>query len=160
VVDEAYVNFADRDAIGLVADHPNVIVMRTLSKGYSLAGLRLGYLIARPEIVEGLIKVKDSYNCDRLSLAGGTAALLDQAHLAANTAKIQATRSRLFESMIVRGYTVPASQANFLWCTGGPPAPATYEALKARRILVRLMRYPNQPDGLRITIRLSHCGVG
>jgi histidinol-phosphate aminotransferase len=152
VVDEAYVNFADRDAIGLVADHPNVIVMRTLSKGYSLAGLRLGYLIARPEIVEGLIKVKDSYNCDRLSLAGGTAALLDQAHLAANTAKIQATRSRLFESMIVRGYTVPASQANFLWCTGGPPAPATYEALKARRILVRLMRYPNQPDGLRITI--------
>ena len=64
-------------------DHPNVIVTRTFSKGYSLAGLRLGYLIARPEIVEGLIKVKDSYNCDTLSLAGGAAALEDVAYLAA-----------------------------------------------------------------------------
>jgi histidinol-phosphate aminotransferase len=152
VVDEAYVNFAGRDAVGLLADHPNVIVLRTLSKGYSLAGLRLGYLIARPEMVEGLIKVKDSYNCDPLSLAGGTAALLDQAHLAENSARIQATRARLAETMRARGYTVPDSQANFLWCTGGAPAQATYEALKARKILVRLMRYPGQPDGLRITI--------
>lgn len=152
VVDEAYVNFADRDAISLLADHPNVIVLRTLSKGYSLAGLRLGYLIARPEMVEGLIKVKDSYNCDRLSLAGGTAALVDQAHLSANSAKIRATRSRLAEAMKARGYTVPESQANFVWCMGVPGALAIYEALKARKILVRLMRYPNQPDGLRITV--------
>jgi histidinol-phosphate aminotransferase len=54
--------------------------------------------------------------------------------------------------MIARGYSVPESQANFVWCTGGPPAVATYEALKARKVLVRLMRYPGQPDGLRITI--------
>jgi histidinol-phosphate aminotransferase len=152
VIDEAYINFADRDAVGLVADHPNVIVLRTLSKGYSLAGLRLGYLIARPEMVGGLIKVKDSYNCDTLSLAGGTAALLDQAHLAANSARIRATRSRLAQAMKARGYSVPESQANFVWCLDGPPAAATYEALKARKILVRLMRYPNQPDGLRITV--------
>jgi histidinol-phosphate aminotransferase len=152
VVDEAYVNFADRDAVGLVADHPNVIVLRTLSKGYSLAGLRLGYLIARPEIVQGLIKVKDSYNCDTLSLVGGVAALEDREHLANNTAKIRATRTRLAEAMRSLGYVVPDSHANFVWCTGGPPAAATYEALKARKILVRLMSYPGHPDGLRITV--------
>ncbi len=152
VVDEAYVNFATQNAIGLIVDHPNVIVLRTLSKGYSLAGLRLGYLIARPEIVEGLIKVKDSYNCDTLSLVGGAAALEDQAYLAETTAKIRATRSRLARAMRDLGYHVPESHANFVWCTGGPAAVATYEALKARKILVRLMRYPNQPDGLRITV--------
>ena len=152
VVDEAYVNFADGDAVGLVATHPNVIVLRTLSKGYSLAGLRLGYLIARPEMVEGLIKVKDSYNCDTLSLVGGAAALEDRAHLAETSTKIRATRRRLVEAMRGLGYHVPESRANFAWCTGGPPARETYEALKAREILVRLMRYEGHPDGLRITV--------
>ena len=152
VVDEAYVNFADRDAVAMVKDHPNVIVLRTLSKGYSLAGLRFGYLIARPAIVEGLIKVKDSYNCDTLSLAGATAALEDQDHLARNNQRIRLTRTRLIEAMRGLGYTVPESHANFVWCTGGPPASVTYEALKAKRILVRLMRYPNQPEGIRVTV--------
>jgi histidinol-phosphate aminotransferase len=152
VVDEAYVNFADGHAVGLINDHPNVIILRTLSKGYSLAGLRLGYLIARPEIVDGLIKVKDSYNCDTLSLVGGAAALADRDHLAETSGKIRATRTRLADAMRRRGYLVPESQSNFVWCTGGPPALATYEALKARKILVRLMRYPGQPDGLRITV--------
>ncbi len=100
----------------------------------------------------GLIKVKDSYNCDTLSLLGGTAALLDQDHLATNPREIIATRDRLAAAMRDRGYTVPASQANFVWCTGGPPAAPTYEALKARKILVRLMRYPGLADGLRITV--------
>lgn len=152
VVDEAYADFADSDCISLVADHPNVIVTRTLSKGYSLAGLRVGYLIARPEIIEGLIKVKDSYNCDSLSLVGGAAALEDQAHHLDARRKILATRARLESAMRGLGYHVPASRANFVWCTGGPPASSTYEALKARKILVRLMRYPEQPDGLRITV--------
>ncbi|WP_435010450.1 histidinol-phosphate transaminase [Tundrisphaera lichenicola] len=167
VVDEAYVNFAQSDAIGLVARHPNVIVLRTLSKGYSLAGLRVGYLIARPEIVAGLIKVKDSYNCDSLSLVGATAALEDQSYLAETTARIQATRSRLAGAMRDRGYLVPESRANFVWCTGGPPAVETYEALKARKILVRLMRYSGFADGLRITVgtdeeidRLLECFPG
>ena len=74
IVDEAYANFAETDCIALVERHPNVIVTRSFSKGYSLAGVRLGYLIAQPEIVAGLIKVKDSYNCDALSLAAGLAA--------------------------------------------------------------------------------------
>ena len=152
VVDEAYVDFADRDAVALVADHPNVIVTRSFSKGYSLAGLRLGYLIARPEVVQGLMKVKDSYNCDALSLAGGTAALEDHDYLAETSGKIKATRARLAEAMRARGYIVPESQANFVWCTGGPPAAPRYEALKARKIFIRLMRYAGQPDGLRITV--------
>lgn len=152
VVDEAYVNFADSDAVGLVRSHRNVIVLRTLSKGYSLAGLRIGYLIAHPDIVAGLIKVKDSYNCDTLSLIGGTAALLDQGYLEQTRSLILATRQRLAAAMRELGYIVPASQANFVWCTGGPAAAPTYEALKARQILVRLMRYPCQPDGLRVTV--------
>ncbi len=152
VVDEAYVNFAEADAVALVRSHRNVIISRSFSKGYSLAGLRLGYLIAQPDVVAGLIKVKDSYNADALSLLGGTAALLDQAHLATNRDRIIATRERLANEMRRRGYVVPASQANFVWCTGGPPAAPTYEALKARKILVRLMRYPGLPDGLRITV--------
>ena len=152
VIDEAYVNFADGDAVRLVDRHANVIVLRTLSKGYSLAGLRLGYLIARAEVVAGLVKVKDSYNCDTLSLACCEAALEDQDYLASTTGRIKATRQRLLKAMRDLGYTVPESQANFVWCTGGPPARETYESLKARKILVRLMRYPGQADGLRITV--------
>ena len=152
IVDEAYATFAEGDAISLVAEHPNVIVSRTLSKGYSLAGLRLGYLIARPEIVEGLIKVKDSYNCDTLSLVGGTAALEDVEHTLANRAKILRTRAHLVEAMRGFGFEVPDSRANFAWCTNGPPAAKTYEALKERKILVRLMRYHGHPDGIRITV--------
>ena len=152
VVDEAYVNFAGSDAVSLVKSHRNVVVLRTFSKGYSLAGLRLGYLIGHPDVVAGLTKVKDSYNCDALSLLGGAAALLDQDHLASTRGKIIATRERLANEMRQRGYVVPASQANFVWCTDGPPAAPTYEALKARKILVRLMRYPGLDDGLRITV--------
>lgn len=152
VVDEAYANFSESDCVGLVAGYPNVIVTRSFSKGYSLAGLRLGYLIARPEVVEGLIKVKDSYNCDTLSLAGGAAALEDQAHFAANRSKILATRRRLTEAVRAMGFTVPESQANFVWCTGRPDAERLYEALKEQKILVRLMRYPGHVPGIRITV--------
>lgn len=152
IVDEAYGDFAETDGIGLVADHPNVIVTRTLSKGYGLAGLRLGYLIARPEVVAGLEKVKDSYNCDTLSLLGGQAALEDRAYLAETRGKVLATRRRLTEALRGLGYRVPESQANFVWCEGGPPAREVYEALKARKVLVRLMRYPGREDGLRITV--------
>ena len=152
VVDEAYADFAAAHCVHLATELPNVIVTRTLSKGYSLAGLRLGYLIARPEIVAELNKVKDSYNCDTLSLLGGTAAIEDQDYLASTRAKILATRKRLTEAMRGFGYSVIASDANFVWCNGGPPAVEMYERLKARKILVRLMRYPNQEPGLRITV--------
>jgi histidinol-phosphate aminotransferase len=152
VVDEAYGDFAETDCLALIADHPNVIVTRSFSKGYGLAGLRLGYLIARPEIVAGLEKVKDSYNCDTLSLLGGQAALEDRAYLAQTRAKVLATRDRLTRELAGLGYRLPESRANFVWCEGGPPASQVYAALKARGVLVRLMRYPGREDGLRITV--------
>jgi len=152
VVDEAYADFAATDCISLVSELPNVIVTRTFSKGYSLAGLRLGYLIARPEVVAELNKVKDSYNCDTLSLLGGEAAIQDQEYLASTRSKILATRERLTAAMRGFGYKVTDSHANFVWCTDGPPAVAMYETLKSRKILVRLMRYPNLEPGLRITV--------
>jgi histidinol-phosphate aminotransferase len=154
LVDEAYADFADPEfhSIPLLADHPNVIVTRTFSKGYSLAGIRLGYLVARPELVEHLVKVKDSYNCNRLSQAAGVAALLDQDYLTATRAKVLATRGRLTAALRDLGYRVPDSQSNFVWAMGGPPARATFQALKDRRILVRLMAYPGYPEGLRISV--------
>ncbi len=153
IVDEAYGDFAETDCIALIRDHPNVIVTRSFSKGYGLAGLRLGYLIARPEVVAGLVKVKDSYNCDTLSLVGGTAALEDRDYLALTRSRILETRRRLTGAVRAMGYQVPESQANFVWCEGGPPAEAVYRTLKDdKKILVRLMRYPGLPDGLRITV--------
>jgi histidinol-phosphate aminotransferase len=154
LVDEAYADFADPrfHAMPLLEEHPNLIVARSFSKGYSLAGIRLGYLVARPELVEHLVKVKDSYNCDLLSQVAGVAALRDQDYLAQTRAKVLATRARLTAALRGLGHTIPDSQTNFVWATGGPPARATFQSLKDRKILVRLMTYPGQPDGLRITV--------
>ena len=132
--------------------HPNLIITRSFSKGYSLAGIRLGYLIARADVVEQLVKVKDSYNCDMLSQVAGAAGLRDRAYLAETCAKIVATRARLTTALRSMGYKVPDSQANFVWATEGPPARATFEQLKEKKILVRLMAYPGYPEGLRISI--------
>jgi histidinol-phosphate aminotransferase len=152
VVDEAYADFAAEHCIPLVRDHPNVIVTRSFSKGYSLAGIRLGYLVARAEVVAELMKVKDSYNCDALSIAAGTAAIVDQDYLRQTRSRILATRHRLTQALRELGYAVPDSQANFVWATGGPPAPEVFQALKGQNILVRLMSYPGFPSGLRISI--------
>ncbi|MEX2558728.1 MAG: histidinol-phosphate transaminase [Pirellulales bacterium] len=153
LVDEAYVDFSDEHCLGLVAKNEKVMVSRSLSKSYSLAGLRFGFLVAQPRIVEGLIKVKDSYNCDALSMAAATAAIDDQAWLAANTAKIIASRARLTEGLGRLGFEPVPSQANFVW-SPHPAAPVRplYEKLKAERILVRYMDYPGWGDGLRISV--------
>jgi histidinol-phosphate aminotransferase len=154
VVDEAYADFAEPGyhSIPLIKDHENVIVTRSFSKGYALAGIRLGYLVARPEMVEHLTKIKDSYNCDMLSQAAGIAALSDQDYLRETRSQIIATRGRLTSELRAMGYTVPESQANFVWATHGPPARETFQKLKDRKILVRLMAYPGYSEGLRITI--------
>jgi histidinol-phosphate aminotransferase len=154
IVDEAYADFADPryHAMPLLKDYANVIVTRSFSKGYSLAGIRLGYLVARAEMVDHLIKVKDSYNCDKLSQIAGVAALRDQAYLAETRAKIVATRGRLTCALRSMGYTVPDSQSNFVWATGGPPARDTFQRLKDHKILVRLMSYAGYPEGLRISV--------
>lgn len=152
VVDEAYVDFAETNCVGLVHDCDNVLVTRTLSKSYALAGLRFGYVIAQPALIEGLTKVKDSYNCDTLSIAAATAAIDDQQWLAETRAKVIATRARLTDAMRGLGFEVVDSQANFVWCTQATfGLERIYEGLKEQRILVRYMKYPRWGSGLRIT---------
>jgi len=152
VLDEAYVDFADQSGLRHTADE-NLIVTRTLSKSYSLAGIRFGFAVAHPAVVRELVKVKDSYNCDVLSLAAATAAVQDQEYLAQTRAKIIATRERLGESLAGLGFDVLPSQANFVWARRADrPVKPLYEGLKARRILVRYMSYPGHGDGLRVSV--------
>jgi histidinol-phosphate aminotransferase len=152
VIDEAYVAFAEADNLAL-ARRPNVIVARSMSKAYSLAGIRFGYAIADPALVRELVKVKDSYNCDVLSLAAATAAIEDEAYLASTRAKILATRTSMATELTQLGFNVCPSQANFLWCRRADrPVKPLYEELKKRNILVRYMNYADYGDGLRISV--------
>lgn len=153
LVDEAYVDFAKSNCLALVAENERVMVSRTLSKSYALAGLRFGYLVAQPQVIAQLLKVKDSYNCDALSIAGATAAIDDQAWLAETRGKIIATRARLTAALRELDFTVVDSQANFVWCTHpNRPARPIYDELKASGVLVRCMEYPDWGDGLRISV--------
>jgi len=153
VVDEAYGDFADSTALPLTRDFDNVIVLRTLSKSYSLAGLRLGFGVGNPALLTGLAKVKDSYNVGVLACAVGTAAMRDQAHMAANAERICASRAKLTADLEALGFAVLPSQSNFLLAR---PADGDggrlYEALKARGILVRYFNQPQLDDKLRITV--------
>ena len=153
LVDEAYVDFAEESCLSLVAECDKIMVSRTFSKSYALAGLRFGYLVAQPHLISEFIKVKDSYNCDTLAIAAAAAAIGDQPWLAANRAKILATRSRLTTGMRDLGFVAVDSQANFVWNTHPTlPVKPIYEQLKAQRILVRYMDYPRWGDGLRISV--------
>jgi histidinol-phosphate aminotransferase len=153
VVDEAYVDFAEETALPLVKEFQNVIVTRTLSKGYSLAGLRLGFGIAQPELLSGLFKIKDSYNIDAIASLVGAAAMRDQAYKNACAAKVKASRTKLAIDLKQLGFELQDSQANFLLAR--PPqgnAEPIYLALKQRGILVRYFRQPGLDDKLRITV--------
>lgn len=152
ILDEAYVDFADGHNLQL-AKRPQVIVTRSLSKSYALAGIRFGYAVADPALVRELIRVKDSYNCDVLSLAAATAAIEDQEYLQSTRTKILATRARLTAALQELGFEVRPSQANFVWGrhTDRPLKPI-YEELKRRMILVRYMVYEGYGEGLRISV--------
>lgn len=153
LVDEAYVDFADTNCIELVKQNPRIMVSRTLSKSYALAGLRFGFLVAQPSVIAMLRKVKDSYNCDALSLAGATAAIDDQAWLASNRDKVIATRQSMAAQLRDMGFEVTDSQANFVWCTRSDrPVQPLFERLKQDKVLVRYMNYPDWGDGLRISV--------
>jgi len=153
LVDEAYADFADVNCMDLVRKSEKIMVSRSFSKAYALAGLRFGYLVAQPQVVEQLVKVKDSYNCDALSIAGAAAAIGDRDWQQANRAKILATRDRLQQGMQRLGFQTVPSQANFTWNTHSRlPVKPLYEELKRRRTLVRYMDYPGWGDGLRISV--------
>lgn len=154
VVDEAYADFAEENALSLARERKNVIVLRTLSKSFSLAGMRIGVGFAHPRIVEGLNKVKDSYNMNRLGIAAGEAALKDIAWMERNAARIRRTRDRLASALPGVGFSPFPSQANFVLAkrAGGKSARPVYEELKNRKILVRYFDTPRLSDSLRITV--------
>ena len=153
VVDEAYVDFAEETALPLVKELDNVIVTRTLSKGYSLAGLRLGFGIANPTLLSGLFKVKDSYNIDAIACRVGAAAMRDQDYKNACAAKVKASRAKLAIDLKQLGFRLWESQTNFLLAQ--PPsgnAESIYLGLKERGILVRYFKQAGLSDKLRITV--------
>ena len=153
VIDEAYVDFAEETALSLVEEFDNVIITRTLSKGYSLAGLRLGFGIANPDLLSGLFKVKDSYNIDAIACAIGAAAIRDQPYKNSCVERVKSSRSKLFSDLKNLGFRSLESQANFLLTQ--PPtgnAEPLYFALKQQGILVRYFNRSGLSDKLRITI--------
>ena len=153
VVDEAYVDFSSDHAMRLAKTLPNVLVFRTLSKSYSLAGLRFGYAVGAAELIKGLEKVKDSYNVDAVSIALAAEALQDQAWMLASAEKIRSERARLSARLDDLGFTVTPSEANFiLAAVPGGDGRAWYEGLKGRGILVRWWDLPRLADKLRITV--------
>lgn len=153
VIDEAYVDFATENALELAKKHDNVIILRTLSKGYSLAGIRLGFAVANPTLIAGLMKVKDSYNVDAIACIVGVAALQDQAHKNANAEKIKKSRVTLASELQKLNFDVYPSQANFLLARSPHGnAEYLYQSLKTRGILVRYFSQPRLEDKLRITV--------
>jgi histidinol-phosphate aminotransferase len=152
VIDEAYADFAPINGLFILNRFPNLIITRSFSKYFSLAGIRFGLAIAHPEAIRELLKVKDSYNCDVLSLTAATAAILDQPYYTRVKEKILATKRRLKEALEKLGFIIPLSEANFLWCRHERPVKPVYEQLKERNILVRYMSYEGYGDGLRISI--------
>jgi len=152
-VDEAYVDFAREDCIELAKTRRNVLVMRTLSKGYSLAGLRFGFVIGHADLIAGLLKLKDSYNVDAVAIAAAPAALADQDYREQTRRKVIAERERLVRELASLGMTCLPSESNFLLATATrPTARQLYESLKARGILVRYFNSPRIDDKLRISV--------
>jgi histidinol-phosphate aminotransferase len=153
VVDEAYVDFADENALELVRKYENVVVTRTLSKSYSLAGMRLGLAIARPGIIAALDKIRDHYHLDRLAQAACCAALSDQDYFRDCIRKVRETREWFSAQLRELGWQVIPSRGNFVFAaTPDRNGRRVYEGLSRRKILVRHFSDPLLSHALRITI--------
>ena len=156
LVDEAYADFARTNCMPLATapKNRNVLVMRTFSKSYSLAGLRVGYCVGPKPLIDALYKVKDSYNVDAIAQAVALAAVKDQKWMKANVAKVKATRTWVTDALRERGWDVIPSEANFVFAR--PPKPqkaaALFAALKRKGVFVRYFPGPKTGDRLRITI--------
>ncbi|MFP5381795.1 MAG: histidinol-phosphate transaminase [Gammaproteobacteria bacterium] len=157
VIDEAYIDFGGESAVPLVARHPQLLVTRTLSKSHALAGLRVGYAIGQPHLVEALNRVKDSFNSyplDRFAQAGALASIEDRAYFESICARVVATRTRLVGEMEALGFDVLPSAANFIFARHPAHDGATLAAaLRERSIIVRHFRNPERiAPFLRITV--------
>ena len=156
VVDEAYVDFAEDEAgssLPLIRACPNLVVLRTFSKSFSLAGMRIGLAFASDEIISGMMKVKDSYNLNRLSMVAATAALQDMPWMARNVGRIQRSRKTLTAGLEKLDYEVYPSHANFVLARkAGQNLQGVYRTLKQKKILLRYFDTPGLKDCLRITV--------
>ena len=164
LLDEAYIDFADpalnNDAIALLDTFDNLLILRTFSKGYSLAGLRLGYLLGHSELIAPILtKTRDSYNIDAISQVLGHAAIKDQAYAHKTWQKVRDERQRMQQSLHQLGFSSPPSASNFLLVSvpehdtaNAKQAADLYAHLKARGKLVRWFDTPRLRDKLRITV--------
>jgi histidinol-phosphate aminotransferase len=156
VVDEAYVDFAEGDGVSsipLIQSLSNLVVLRSFSKSFSLAGMRVGLAFASEEIVADMIKVKDSYNLNRLSHIAAVAALHDLPWMERNVRRIQRSRKALTRGLKKMGFQVYPSQANFVMARReGRNLRGLYEELKRRKILVRYFDTAGLQDSVRITV--------
>jgi histidinol-phosphate aminotransferase len=156
VIDEAYVDFAASEgasSIPLIRQFPNLIVLRSFSKSFSLAGMRIGLAFASEEIIAGMMKVKDSYNLNRMSVVAATAALQDMGWMKRNAERIQRSRKRLSSALTRMGYRVYPSHANFVLARKqGQNLQPVYEELKRKKIFVRYFDAAGLQDCLRITV--------
>lgn len=152
VVDEAYVDFAQMSVAGFVPRYQNMLVLRTFSKSYALAGMRIGYAIGNPNLIAALDSVKDSYNLDRLAIAAAVAAIEDEDHHRAIVDEVVRNRGELSEALTGLEFEVVPSATNFLFVKPPGPAADVVAALRERKILVR--HYDREPIAgwIRITI--------
>jgi len=153
LLDEAYVDFAEENALALALKYPHVLVARTFSKAYSLCFQRIGYFVGHPELIAALHKIRDSYNVNGLGQLAAEATLDDLPYYRANFNKITTTRGRLSRELTQLGFRVLPSQTNFILVE--PPrfsAEVWLQKLRARKILVRWFNQPEVGNYLRITI--------
>ncbi|RVU82745.1 histidinol-phosphate transaminase [Leucothrix sargassi] len=157
LVDEAYVDFGADTAISLIADYPNLLVVQTLSKSRALAGIRVGFAVGNPELIDGLERVKNSFNSypiGRVEQLGATAAIKDREYFESSCQKIIDTRTRTTEALTEMGFDVLPSASNFVFAKppAGQLAEDIYLSLKAGGVLVRYFNKPRISEYLRITI--------
>jgi histidinol-phosphate aminotransferase len=156
VIDEAYVDFGAQTAIPLVAEHPNLLVVQTMSKSRALAGLRVGYAIGNAALIEALVRVKDSFNSyplARTAQAGAIASVEDEAYFRDRTAAVIASRQRMTAELSRLGFEILPSAANFVFARHPDHAGAALaQALRERAVLVRHFAAPRISDHLRITV--------
>lgn len=156
VIDEAYVDFGGESAIALVDRYPNLLVTQTLSKSRSLAGLRVGFAVGSAELIEGLERVKNSFNSyplDRLALAGAEAAVADEDYFQQCRQAVIDERERLGQALAALGFEMLPSAANFLFCRHpGHDAATLATLLRERNVIVRHFATPRIDQFLRITV--------
>lgn len=157
LVDEAYADFADDNCLSLVKQHANLVISRTFSKAYSLAGMRFGYAVAQPAVIHEMMKVKDSYNVDAVAMIAAAAAIADQEYAREKWEQIKSERERVTAELVQLGWSVLPSRANFILARAPDGrGREAYLGLKAQGILVRYFDRPGLTDKIRITIGQSH----